>query len=245
MESGNTSPRSDYTSLRSERGNFTQTPKLLGRSRLGSPIELFLPESYRPRLLILAGQHGDEPETVSLLSSALRTVLPKSLRAAVVLAINPDGVLRGTRGNAAGVDLNRNLPVPNWGTGEVKYRWTSEDPRDVLLSPGAAAASEPETKILLQVIEDLNPEYVISIHAPLACIDDPFATPLGKWLAERTRLELVPDVGYPTPGSFGTWAKERKLNLITWELPHQALDSLRLRFDPVLTELLTMESFPA
>ena len=33
----------------------------------------------------------------------------------------------------------------------------------------------------------------------------------------------MPDVGYPTPGSFGSWCAERGLPVVTLELPH-ALD---------------------
>ena len=226
------------SSVRAERGTIRQPFESFGRSRMGIPLEVILPENPRPRLLVIAGQHGDEPETTGLLSSALRTLHPDDLDAAVVLVMNPDGMLRGTRANAFGVDLNRNFPVPNWGEGEIQYRWTSEEPRDVKLSPGESAASEPETQALIALIDRLKPDYVISIHAPLACVDDPYATPLGKWLAEKTGLEFVADVGYPTPGSFGTWAKERNLKLITWELPHLSAEEIRKRFDPILCELL-------
>lgn len=226
---------------RSDRGRILHPVKRIGTSRLGSPIEMVLPADENPSLLVIAGQHGDEPETVSLLSSAIRCVPEGSLKAAVILAVNPDGILRGTRGNAAGVDLNRNFPVPNWGEGEILYRWTSKDPRDVRLSPGETPGSEPETAALLAVVEELRPQYVLSIHAPLACVDCPFASPLAVWLAERTGLELVPDVGYPTPGSFGTWARPRTVRVVTWELPHLALEELRLKYDDVLVQLLSGE----
>jgi protein MpaA len=114
-----------------------------------------------------------------------------------------------------------------------------EDPRDVALSPGDAPGSEPETRALLELIRELEPEQVVALHAPLACIDDPHHSPLAQWLAERTGLPLVEDVGYPTPGSFGTWGAEQGLPVVTYEFPLATTDALVRQHVPVLVELLT------
>jgi protein MpaA len=190
-------------------------------------------------LLVFAGIHGEEPETTVALSRALRHLAIPSPHCAVVLAANPDGLIRGTRGNARGVELNRNFPTRDWRPGPVAHRSTLEDPRDVELSPGAAPGSEPETRALLELIRGLEPEQVVALHAPLACIDDPLRSPLGQWLAERTGLPLVEDVGYPTPGSFGTWGAEQGLPVVTYELPLTTTDALVQHHVPVLVELLT------
>ena len=226
-------------SEREHRGKHLLEPKTFGRSRLGSPLEVFLPPTGKAKILVCAGQHGDEPETTILLSHAIRSLLPSQLRAAVILAMNPDGLIRGTRGNAEGVDLNRNFPTSNWGEGEIFYRWSSEDPRDVRLSAGTAAASEPETLGLLQLLGEIQPEYIVSIHAPLDCVDDPMGTPLGVWISKQTAQEFVQDIGYPTPGSFGTWAKAHEKKLITWELPHLSNEAMRKRFAPTLLSILS------
>jgi protein MpaA len=113
-----------------------------------------------------------------------------------------------------------------------------EDPQDVLLSPGSQAGSEPETQALIRLIGELNPKTAVSLHAPLACIDDASQGPLARWLAERTGLPLVKDVGYPTPGSFGTWGAEKGLQVITYEFPLATTDQLVREHVPVLAELL-------
>ena len=231
------------TRPRQQWGTVPYQPEIFGTSVSGAPLEVWMPGGD-PEILILAGMHGEEPESTVLLSQTFRQLSGKSPHCAVVLAANPDGLSHGTRSNANGVDLNRNFPTENWSPDLVPYRWASDLPRDVSLSPGEAQGSEPETQALIRLVTHLDPEYVISIHAPLACIDDPALTPLGAWMAEQTGLPHVKGVGYPTPGSFGSWALERALNLITYELPTDALEDLRVNHGPMLFDLLISETFP-
>ncbi len=188
---------------------------------------------------MFAAIHGEEPETTYALSRALRHLAEPSEHCAVVLAANPDGLIRGTRGNARGVDLNRNFPSRDWQPNAVTHRSTLEDPSDILLSPGELAGSEPETRALMALIGDLAPKAVIALHAPLACIDDVNASPLGQRLAARTGMPLVRDVGYPTPGSFGSWGADQGIPVVTYEFPLAATEVLMRDHVPVLVELLT------
>jgi protein MpaA len=227
---------------RPEWGTFAWQPDQYGRSHLGLPLEVWRPGGTC-RLLLFAGLHGEEPETTYALSRALRQLPARSPDCAVVLAANPDGLLRGTRGNARGVDLNRNFPARNWQPNPVMHRSTLEDPSDIRLSPGAEPGSEPETRSLIALIEALEPKQVIALHAPLACIDDAGQSALGRRLAGRTGMPLVRDVGYPTPGSFGSWGADRGLPVITYEFPLAATEVLMRDHVPVLVELLTQPRF--
>ena len=108
---------------RKDRGKIAYVSTEYGKSFNGSPLEIFLPEDIaNPKILIMAGIHGDEPESTVLLSEALRHLKPDELRNAVILCANPDGIMRGTRANVNGVDLNRNFPVSNWKPEPVYYR---------------------------------------------------------------------------------------------------------------------------
>ena len=221
----------------SETGSLQWDPSNYGLSHLGIPLEVWRPTGTC-KLLIHAGIHGEEGETTVALSRALRLLSEPSPHCAVVLAANPDGLIRGTRGNARGVDLNRNFPTRGWSSDPVKHRSTMDAPREVTLSPGRQAGSEPETKALINLIEELKPETVVALHAPLACIDDDRLGALAHWISKRTGLPLVPDVGYPTPGSFGTWGGERGIGVVTYEFPLTGNDALVRDHVPVLAELL-------
>ncbi len=223
---------------RSKRGILRHLSSVYGRSHDGGSLSVWLPENEKPRILVLASMHGDESETTVVLSDALRSIRPEALMNAAILCGNPDGAVRGTRGNARGVDLNRNFPSSNWSPEPVTYKSRKDGPRDIALSPGAHAASEPETEALISLLDEIKPRAVVALHAALACIDDADSSPLGHWLSERSGLPLEV-VTYPTPGSLGSWAQEHDLNLVTYEFEPASLYDLKERHAPVLIELLT------
>lgn len=226
---------------RSRRGALTAEMQRYGTSVLGAPLLWFpAPQAQRDSGLILAGTHGDENAAVVTLSCALRTLAAPQRRHHLVLAVNPDGCQLGLRANANGVDLNRNFPAANWQAGDTVYRWNSvAEQRDVRLSAGERAASEPETTALCQLIHTLRPAWVVSVHEPLACIDDPQRSPPGRWLADQMGLPLVSSVGYSTPGSFGSWCADLGLPCITVELPPISADEATERYLPAFTGLLS------
>lgn len=222
---------------RAHRGIISHPPLELGRSRSGSPIELFGQQQTGTRLM-MSGLHGDEPEAVVALSAAMRMLPRPQLGWGVLLCANPDGIARGTRGNALGVDLNRNFPASDWQAGTVTYRWSINDPRDTELSPGRTSASEPETECVIHAIDMLNPPLVVVVHAPLGMVEDSVGTDAGRALADATGLPLESSVGYETPGSFGSWAMDRKLPVVTLELPHITPDDAVRVYAPILAGVL-------
>lgn len=88
--------------------------ELLGHSEEGRPIRaLLLGADDAPiRVLILAGQHGDERDARTVVKRFSRTCARSDATAgelalAVARNLNPDGAARGSRANARGIDLNR------------------------------------------------------------------------------------------------------------------------------------------
>ncbi|MBC8375752.1 MAG: murein tripeptide amidase MpaA [FCB group bacterium] len=223
----------------SEFGPLNYISRGYGYSEKESVLKVFEPLSDSPQILIMGSIHGDESLSTILLSECLRSIQDHELKSSIILAVNPDGVLAGTRCNSRGVDLNRNYPTDNWSPDPVYYRNRPSTPQNIALSPGAAAASESETKALIKLIQEITPKLIVSIHGFLGCIDDPDASPIAKDIALRSGLELVPDVGYATPGSFGSWCKEQAIPIITYELPSQDITEMKRIHIPILKDLMT------
>lgn len=219
------------------RGILRLKSEVYGTSVLGAPLRYF-PCSDSCRLLVLAAIHGEEAETTFLLSRALRAFDANFRSIAFVLCANPDGVALGTRGNANGVDLNRNFATSNWEASPVPSRSILEASRDTLLSPGSAPGGEPETRALTALIEMLKPVSILSMHSPIGCVDAPAQTSLVQGLRSTFGLPWVPDIGYSTPGSLGTWCKERHLECVTLELPRLASELLFERYGAPFAEFL-------
>ena len=228
------------TRPRHQRGHLPPGCKQYGSSVLGAPLLYFPATVTHPAAgLIIAGTHGDENAAMVTLSCALRNLEPHARHHHVVLSVNPDGCQLGLRANVNGVDLNRNFASSNWQSGDTVYRWNSQaDERDVLLSTGHAPASEPETLALCQLINELQPAWVVSFHDPLGCIEDERNSDLGHWLAAEFQLPLVSHVGYETPGSFGSWCAERGLHCITAEFPPISADLACENYLSPMTRLL-------
>ena len=136
-------------------------------------------------------------------------IAPGALRSAVVLAANPDEVSPGTRGNAAGVDLNRNFPTSDWRPGTVLSHWTSRTRQVVELSTGTApcraglGGADGADRAAVAVPDP-------SVHAPIGVIIEPEPSALGDVLVRHTALRRVVEVGYQTPGVLDLWATEQR-----------------------------------
>ncbi|MHC4693885.1 MAG: M14 family zinc carboxypeptidase [Planctomycetota bacterium] len=158
---------------------------------------------------VLAAIHGNEKAGIQLVHRLEKYLQqnPNMLekRRVVLLPIaNPDGVARNSRYNARGIDLNRNFPAHN--------RINSN-------RFGRTALSEPEARFIFELIRKYNPDRIISIHQPLACIDyDGPSRALAYRMAEYCNLPLK-KVG-AKPGSLGSHAGVMLgIPVITLELP--------------------------
>ena len=81
---------------------------IVGHSSAGRPIELVHVPGPGPRVLVVGCIHGDECAGMAVVR-ALRRSHPRA-DLWLVPTLNPDGLARGTRQNARGIDLNRNFP---------------------------------------------------------------------------------------------------------------------------------------
>jgi murein peptide amidase A len=187
-------------------------PFLAGWSVENRPIHYVVHGRGPAVMLILATIHGNEPAGTPLVEQLGRHLgeNPSWLegRTVVLVALaNPDGFAHHTRWNARGVDLNRNYPTANFRSS---------------LRNGPDPLSEPESRVIVDLLRSLRPCRVLSIHQPLSCIDhDGPAEALALAMKRHTNLP-VKKLG-ARPGSLGSYAGlELGIPIITLELPSEA-----------------------
>ncbi len=189
----------------------------VGKSYEGRPIECVVHGDGPDVLLVIATIHGNEAAGTPLVAafSEWLTAHPTELvgrQVVIVPVANPDGMAAGKRFNARGVDLNRNFPAGNW----------REEQAEKVSLHGHAPLSEPESRVLMQIVCRYFPDRMISIHQPLVCIDyDGPGLPLAQAMAAKCDLPVNKLGG--RPGSFGSFVGERLGKpIITLELPKEA-----------------------
>jgi len=197
----------------------------IGRSVQGRSIHKVEFGSGDDITLFISCFHGGERSTPRFalefadLLHRDRSLVKEGKRVVIIPILNPDGFAMGTRNNARNVDLNRNYPTWNWGQ-------QPEGRRRVAF--GESPASEPETRLVLKLLAEYQPTKILSIHQPLHCNnpDGPAGMGIARLLAEHNGYPIEPYIGFPTPGSFGTYAgQERAVPMVTLELPPGGPDS--------------------
>jgi len=162
---------------------------VIGTSYLGRPIlAVQIQDSPHRPVIAIGSIHGDESmglEVVERLRSS--PDIPEGLNLWIIPTVNPDGLAASARGNARGVDLNRNFATDDWrfvGQGSEKYS-------------GEAAASEVETKAVQQFVLEQQPLLVVWWHQFGYYVDEQRTVAnfdLIKRFSELTGLPIT-DVG--------------------------------------------------
>ena len=141
----------------------------------------------RPRVVVCAVIHGVEYLGNCIAAGFLRSLdgssLTRRAEVWVLPCLNPDGYartwvnggqgpLKTLRGNARGVDLNRNFPLPFGATpsripGSGSYR------PQALTYRGPAPLSEPESRDLAAFLACVDPHVCVSLHSFMGTIIPP------------------------------------------------------------------------
>ncbi|MBC7771978.1 MAG: succinylglutamate desuccinylase/aspartoacylase family protein [Pyrinomonadaceae bacterium] len=189
----------------------------LGTSRQKQGIDAVTIARGATRVYLIGSIHGDESEGRAALGH-IRSALDKTTSGATVRLVsdmNPDGSLANTRTSSSGVDLNRNWPASNFRASR---------------STGPLPLSEPEVELIHADILRFDPHLIIVLHSsrsgPFINFDGPRAAQLladqfvaAARLSGDARWRTVADMGYPTPGSMGSYfGKDRGLPILTVEL---------------------------
>jgi len=195
--------------------------ELVGESVRGRPIRIVERGDPDPahRILVVGNIHGNEPAGISIAERLESMPLPAETDLWLIDTSNPDGVAAHTRTNADGVDLNRNFPWHWQRIGRPGDRYYS----------GPTPLSEPESRLLVRLIEHLRPQVTIWFHQPYGVVDESG----GDVAIERRFADLV---GMPLkrlpryPGGVTNWQNARFPGTTAFvvELPPGSLSPLRV-----------------
>ncbi len=194
--------------------------QVIGHSVQGRPIVGIRDGAADPtvKVLVIGAIHGNERAGTRIARLLIALGPPRGAELLVVPTLNPDGVSAGTRGNAHGVDLNRNFPF-DWRPltgGEYS---------------GPGPLSEPESRAAHHLILREKPDATIWFHQPFGLIDRPSGNPF----AARRFSELI---GLPLrqlpgryPGSASRWQNHRLPHTTAFvaELPRRVGEALVVR----------------
>jgi murein peptide amidase A len=174
----------------------TPTRHVLGYSVRHRPIVAWLlaPSHASRSMLVVGSIAGDEPSGITVTKMLASESAIAGLTLWLIPNMNPDGAVRGTRGNAHGVDLNRNFP----------FRWRDLGVPGSRYYSGPRPSSEPETRAIEAFIHRVRPGLSIWLHEPYGLIDDSQGPRWAeRYLARATKLPLqrLPDY----PGSAIGW----------------------------------------
>jgi protein MpaA len=187
-----------------------------GLSLEGNPIQIFKTDIKASKYLyLMAGVHGDEVEGVYVLKELFSWLQQehslKDMPIIVIPILNVDGYRAQTRVNAHLVDLNRNLPTKDWSfqASQPKY------------NPGPKALSEPENQFLVKMLDKYRPGMIISFHTWKPILNyNGNCKDIAEYLNKFNNYEMDSDIGYPTPGSLGTFGVEKYQSpVLTFECP--------------------------
>jgi len=162
---------------------------VIGTSYLGRPIlAVQIQDSPHRPVIAIGSIHGDESMGLEVVERLRNSPdIPEGLNLWVIPTVNPDGLAASVRGNARGVDLNRNFATDDWrfvGQGSEKYS-------------GEAAASEVETRAVQQFVLEQQPLLVVWWHQFGYYVDEQRTVAnfdLIKRFSELTGLPIT-DVG--------------------------------------------------
>ena len=192
---------------------------LLGHSADGrriTAVEIGDADTQR-KTLVVGCIHGNERAGIAIADQLVSSGVPAETDLWIITDLNPDGAAAGTRGNAHGVDLNRNFP---WNWARLSGTYYS----------GPRPLSEPETRIAYRLIEHVRPSVSIWFHQHLDLVDDSTGNrALERRFASSAGLRLAPLAR--EPGSAVSWEAHR--------FPHSSSFVVELPAGPLASAAVT------
>lgn len=205
--------------------------RVIGLSVEGREIEAFRYGTPGGTVVMVVGViHGDEEAGLQIVEILRAMTPPEGVDLWIIPTMNPDGTLAATRGNARRVDLNRNFPRDWAPQGQPGY-WQYAGP---------SAASEPETKAMVEFVRTVKPTLGIWYHQDLNMISPGtgFEGRVRARYARLTNLPLVRITGGRYTGVAATWQRNavtRGMAFVVELGPQVSTTQARLHAEAVMT----------
>jgi murein peptide amidase A len=165
---------------------------------------------------VIGAIHGNERAGIAIVQRLEHDTASRDVSLWVLPDLNPDGAHANTRGNAHGVDLNRNFA----------WRWRPRTAPGTTFYAGPGPLSEPESRFARLLISRLRPDITIWFHQSETAVDSSGgSTAIEARFARRVALPLRRLIRYP--GSATTWQTHRfpKSTAFVVELPPGTLSA--------------------
>lgn len=214
---------------------FSPEPIIIGNSIEGRPLEVFKFGHGEISRMVVAGIHGGyEGNTIQLadqliqILSVRHDLVPEGITLYILRALNPDGEARSSsykgRVNENLVDLNRNWPSHWQKTWPLEGCWTY-----TYVTGGNHAASEPETRALMNFLLTYQIDAVINYHSAALGIFPGGQPPDERSLSLAEKIATVSDYPYPPietgcqyTGQLIDWASDQGIAAIDIELTNHS-----------------------
>src|SRR4051794_8087361 len=134
---------------------------LFGHSADDRPLRAMRVGEGPVKVLVVGSIHGNETAGRAVIARLRRATPPAGVELWLVDTVNPDGVRRGTRQNARGVDLNRNFG----------RRWAGGGRAFDTYFPGPSAFSEPESRAVRRLVRRLHPAVTVWYHQHMRLVN--------------------------------------------------------------------------
>ncbi|HYD89857.1 MAG TPA: M14 family zinc carboxypeptidase, partial [Flavobacterium sp.] len=159
--------------------------KIFGHSVKNRPIEGYEIGNGSETLLLFSAIHGNEKGTADLLSKLVEELktnpnfVADTKKLVIIPIANPDGYYdRDDKLNGNEVNLNLNFKTTGWAKYGKSGTFAGNEP-----------FTEPESRIIKEIVEQYKPSMMISFHSQGALVSperDSKSMELGKWYAEKS-----------------------------------------------------------
>lgn len=202
----------------------------IGRSAEGRPIEAVIFGAGPRKLVVVGATHGAPEANTYRLALALiehfrahPAEVPPEVRLVIIPLLNPDGMARGWRFDAAGVDLNRNMDTSHDACPENDWRQRVQGARGIVSDTGGPYPdSQVETRLIRAFLLDAAGAIFLHSNAglvfPASCEHQP-SIAMAQVYAAAAGYEYVRLWDrYDITGGMHDWAGGLGIAAITPEL---------------------------